>query len=55
MGDNRFASAEKGIPIQHYDAAATVTFHLDIRTGADYGPFVRTARMGFAGFYNIAN
>ena len=52
---NRFASAKKGIAVKHDDTGAFIAFYFNVCAGADYGPFVRTARMGFAGFYDIAD
>jgi hypothetical protein len=53
--NDSFASAEKGIAVKHDDAGAFIAFYFDICACADDSPFVRTAWMGFAGFYDIAD
>ena len=52
---NRFAAAEKAFAVEHDDPAAAAAADLDIGSGADDRPPVRTAGMGFPGRDHIAD
>ena len=54
-GDHGFAAAQKAFPIQHDDPAAAAAADLDVRAGADDGPFAGTAGMGFAGGDHVSD
>ena len=55
MRKNSFAPAEESVTVKHDDAGAFVAFHFNIGAGADDGPFIRAAGMGFAGFDYISD
>ena len=54
-GKDSLAAAQESIPVHHNNPSAAAAADFDIRSGADDGPFTRTARMFFPGYNDVSN